>query len=577
MRAISSVRQRPEVLVFMLVALGLALVAPFIAPQVARAQTITVSNTNNVGAGSLRQAISDAEPGDTITFTDGLDTILLTGQIVIDKNLTIAGPGADILTILSDGSDRIFEVRGDVEVAISGVTIIGGGNVSQGGGILLDTADLTLSDSVITGNAVVGETDIILGAGIANLVGTLRISNSTISGNSATVDVGIVMGGGIASSGALEITNSTIAGNTLTAISIGLIGGGGIFSEGDAEIVGSTIAGNTLTAPDPGLALGGGIYHLEDMLTLANSTVTGNAIMVDSGEASGGGVTSGGHLEITGSTIADNSVTVSDGASRGGGIYTEEELLITNSTITGNIVTGNHETQVSGGGGLHVAAWADSITITSSTIANNTAGHAAGIDVPGGEVTLEQTIIAGNLGSENCAVEDDALTSLGYNLAGDDSCNLTEATDLPGTDPLLGELADNGGPTWTHAIDTDSPAYNAGGAEPCATSTDQRGVARPQQELCDIGAFELEVPDPEIADLIQDVRDSDIPAFLKPRLLVFLNTADLALERENTPAACHALQLFSTQVSALSPKYVDPVLASQLTDDTRAIRTVLGC
>jgi len=98
------------------------------------------------------------------------------------------------------------------------------------------------------------------------------------------------------------------------------------------------------------------------------------------------------------------------------------------------------------------------------------------------------------------------LTSLGHNIANDGSCNLTDPTDLPNTDPLLGPLQNHGGPTWTHAPLPGSPALDAIPVADCTydddgdpgtpevpLATDQRGVARPQGAGCDIGAFEQSV------------------------------------------------------------------------------------
>ena len=83
------------------------------------------------------------------------------------------------------------------------------------------------------------------------------------------------------------------------------------------------------------------------------------------------------------------------------------------------------------------------------------------------------------------------MTSQGHNLDSDNTCNLSSVGDLPNTDPLLGPLQDNGGPTETHALLPESPAIDAGDNAACP-STDQRGIIRPQGSACDIGAFELE-------------------------------------------------------------------------------------
>jgi hypothetical protein len=107
--------------------------------------------------------------------------------------------------------------------------------------------------------------------------------------------------------------------------------------------------------------------------------------------------------------------------------------------------------------------------------------------------------------------------SLGHNLDSDGTCNLTELTDLPNTDPMLGPLQDNGGPTWTHALLPGSPAINAIPVADCTydddgdpgtpevpVAEDQRGVQRPQNTDCDIGAYEVT----ECADGINNDTDA---------------------------------------------------------------------
>ena len=147
------------------------------------------------------------------------------------------------------------------------------------------------------------------------------------------------------------------------------------------------------------------------------------------------------------------------------------------------------------GGGLWLTD--GSVTITSSTIVENdvldgtTAGGimVATFGAPV-DVTIQNSIVAGN-GLYDCQVEGGAaavLTSLGNNVFGDDSCG-SATGDQTSTDPLIGPLADNGGPTLTHALQAGSPAIDAANADACS-ATDQRGVARPQGAGCDVGAYE---------------------------------------------------------------------------------------
>ncbi len=174
----------------------------------ASAATITVINTSDSGAGSLRQAISDSSSGDTIDFDSSLNgqTITLTsGELLIDKNLTITGPGANQLAINGNAAGRVFEITSGIDVTISGLTITNG-NALFGGGIYNVGHSLTIANSTLSGNSARKA------GGIYNQGTTLTITNSTLSGNSASVG----NGGGIYNQvgAASTIANSTLSGNS---------------------------------------------------------------------------------------------------------------------------------------------------------------------------------------------------------------------------------------------------------------------------------------------------------------------------------------------------------------------------
>ena len=130
------------------------------------------------------------------------------------------------------------------------------------------------------------------------------------------------------------------------------------------------------------------------------------------------------------------------------------------------------------------------MTISNTTINNNTASSSGGGIHNLGAANLVNTIVSGNtaLTGPDCT---GALTSLGHNLIGDTTgCGFTGVVgDQTGVDPLLGPLQNNGGPTWTHALNPGSPAIDAGD-DTVTPSTDQRGVPRPQGSASDIGAYE---------------------------------------------------------------------------------------
>jgi CSLREA domain-containing protein len=246
-------------------------------------------------------------------------------------------------------------------------------------------------------------------------------------------------------------------------------GGGGIVNERHLTLRRVAVTGNSA-------GYGGGVFNIPDShLDLVDSTVSGNT----AGEA--GGIRFDDSGTVTNSTVADNRVT--DPGDRpgslggtGGGIDIRGLgiVRILNSTITGN-------SSSDGGGGINIApAYLDSLPAPLPDI----------VDLPLGRMNLRNSVVAGNTvdgAAADCEKAFATITSLGHNIDGDSSCRLTAAGDLPGRDPRVGPLADNGGPTDTVALLPGSPALDA--ADGCP-ATDQRGVARPQGPACDIGAYE---------------------------------------------------------------------------------------
>ena len=151
---------------------------------------------------------------------------------------------------------------------------------------------------------------------------------------------------------------------------------------------------------------------------------------------------------------------------------------MTNSTISGN-------TAVVRGGGVYNLR--GDVTVINSTIAFNSTGTDGGGVFSDGQNVFYSTIIANNLPGGDCSGN---VHTLQNDLVSDETCDLTTPT-LPNTDPLLGPLQDNGGPTFTHALLPGSPAIDAISVAQCAITTDQRGVARPQGAACDMGAYEF--------------------------------------------------------------------------------------
>src|SRR5215216_754803 len=178
------------------------------------AATITVTNTNDIGAGSLRQAIADASDGDTIDFdpSPGGHTITLTsGELLVNKSVTINGPGPNNLTVDGNHASRVFRVIGGVTATIGGLSITNGyvsGSFQNrdGGGIC--------NAGYLTGY---------FGYGSA----TLEVINCTVSDNVADLEGGGIFNNGQSGSATLTVTGSSVSGNTVTG---GY--GGGIATDG---------------------------------------------------------------------------------------------------------------------------------------------------------------------------------------------------------------------------------------------------------------------------------------------------------------------------------------------------------
>ena len=320
-------------------------------------------------------------------------------------------------------------------------------------------------------------------------------------------------GGGISNQGTMTLTNSTVTSST-----DGI--GGGIYNHGTMTVNSSTVSGNSGAGGVYSSAdgLGGGIFN-DGTMTINRSTVSGNTAPGVYWFSPGGG---GIFNNIPGSMTLTNS-TVSGNAAGTGVVNLSSSLTIESSTVSGN--TGN--TGYGGGGVLNFSWTAIATTsVFSSTIAENRNLTSRGDAIadafsPPGSVVLKNSVVASptqGLG-DDCNIAAGVLTSLGHNIASDASCGLTGSGDLNSTDPLLGTLADNGGPTLTHAPLLGSPAADAVPLADCTDAndnpiaTDQRGVARPQGVACEIGAYEVEA---EITVAI-DIKPGSFPNSINPK------------------------------------------------------------
>lgn len=266
------------------------------APPCVAGATITVNSVADAGGicpgatCTLRQAIAIAAPGDTIDFAPNIGgpIALTSGELLLDKSITIVGPGANILTVQRSFAaplSRIFNIASNINATISGLTITNGSlgtdefDQRRGAGVLVqDGAQLQLSAVTLSGN----QNHTFEGGGLANL-GTTTITASTISGNSSNF-----CGGGIVNTaGTLNVINSTIAGNH------SIYAGGGLCNSSTTTLTSSTVTGNAVFAISD-IGAGGGIANVAGTVTARNTIIAQNSADFVLGPDVSGSLTSQG-------------------------------------------------------------------------------------------------------------------------------------------------------------------------------------------------------------------------------------------------------------------------------------------
>lgn len=404
--------------------------------------TITVTNTEDSGPGSLRAAIAQAAPGDTINFNVTGVINLTSAALTINKDLTISGPGANTLSVERNSSApdfKIFTVESGATVAIHGLSISQGRAAASSGGA---------------------------GGGTDNK-GTLTLDSCRLTDNFA-----IDGGGGIHNAGTMSLKNCLIAANVSEGV------GGGISNDGMLTISESVVEHNEARGQIAGA--GGGIVN-SGTLTLNNSTISSNFARIY-----GGALYNSGQTTINKSTIMENVcgvVTVPAVKRGGGGLYNKESgnLSINASTIARNrlAVPLGEFSPTPIADGVYNAGTA---TVATSLIAlNGWVGAPPFLDVEGTFISQGYNLIGNGIGSRGFehGVRHDQIGV--------------------GTAPLnpgLGSLRNNGGPTPTAGLLCGSPAIDAGDdaitEPPLSFTTDQRGRPRRAGAHVDIGAFEVQ-------------------------------------------------------------------------------------
>jgi len=433
---------------------------------------------------------------------DGPTTVVTQTEIMANKDVRLDGEGD--LTIEA-GAGRVFFIAAGAAAELAGMQLTDGS--ADYGGALYNQGRATLVDvRIASSRASLGGGGVYSGPGSELVLDGVTIDDNTAAGPSEAA------GGGLYLEGSTVVIRNSVVENNVVRGRSGQGGrrarGGGLFvSNGELVVQASRIAANSAIGGDgsgefsgAGYSEGGGLHLTGSTAVITDSAVSGNACrggfaQVGGGFASGGGVwLEGGALTIAGTTIDNNLADGVSGpweAGAGGGLVVllDARFIAVNSTISGNRADYTGAMEV----GLRASAAFYSSTIAFNSIDENNSAMNIRSD---SEVTFSHTIVA-NAG--RCY---GSVRSLGYNVFGPNfGCNINGDVngDIADVDPLLELLADNGGPTMTHAISETSPAFDAGDPAGCVgedgepLASDQRGAARPVG-VCDIGAVEMQRP-----------------------------------------------------------------------------------
>ncbi len=428
------------------------------------AAQFTVTNNNDSGAGSLRQAVLDANAtagADEIGFDEGLGTITLTsGQIEITDDLSIVGPSGRI-RISGANCSRVLWSR------------------TPGGGAV----DLVLENVVL-----------------ADGVGTATCNGTDFD-----------TGGAMFAAGTISLVNSRVVDSTNESL------GGGIYFAGEMVLIDSVVSGNHSVGRGGGISGGG-----PSLLRMVNSRVVGNVTVGDA--ARGGGITFFGELQLENAVVANNRTLGddADGAglnvnvlsaknsaifgnraggegTRGGGMYVVDSLEIINSTIANNVAKEE-------AGGIYLfGASGESARLYNTTVFGNQAFLANdGVNLgTGASIDIHSSILAGN-GEFGDNFDGDGPANVYNSVFGDpaEAINGDNIANVFTNEPGLGALADHGCAVPAvndcvpgHLPQAGTPALDTG-SNPLAQDSDQRGAGFPRVigAAADSGAMEVSLP-----------------------------------------------------------------------------------
>lgn len=454
----------------------LFLASAFASPRPASAAALVVTTLADESDGScsdgdcsLRDAIALAPQGETIGFSVSGTIALSMGQLTISKSLTLAGPGASLLTISGNNAFRVFEINAglDATVTVSDLTIangnsgnwFGGGiynstifggshlalsrcrfenNHSNGdGGGIYNSGEMTVDQCVFSGNSASS------GGGIASSFGSASIAASAFTDNNASDDGGAIYAVNGDNGGFLSLASSTFTGNQSAS------DGGAIYTDWDTPltVVASHFSENR--------ALWGGAISHHKNATISQSAFFDNTAYstgYNNGEGYGGGIFASGTLTLTNTSFYSNT------AEAGGGLYTElyENILVRNNSFSANRAT-----------------------FTGDNLRNR------------GWLTIQNTLVA-NAPQDGCSSSTNLTGGSTHNLSTDSSCVSLSAsfTQVSALDLALSWQQ------WMLTLGSGSAAIDAGDNAACP-AIDQRGWLRPLDgdedgaAICDVGAHEF--------------------------------------------------------------------------------------